>query len=65
MFTISRQWFFELGAYDPEMRFWGGEELEISWCVQGKGRRGEGRETGWKRTRENKKGKRKMRKRRM
>ena len=27
---MNRSLFFELGAYDPEMRLYGGEEMEIS-----------------------------------
>jgi len=30
LFAMDRKRFFELGAYDPEMRLYGGEEMEIS-----------------------------------
>eukprot|EP00041_Stephanoeca_diplocostata_P021191 m.488500 g.488500 ORF g.488500 m.488500 type:complete len:539 (+) comp21763_c1_seq23:233-1849(+) len=30
LFAMNRSLFFELGAYDPEMRLYGGEEMEIS-----------------------------------
>eukprot|EP00040_Diaphanoeca_grandis_P036978 m.238828 g.238828 ORF g.238828 m.238828 type:complete len:615 (+) comp33730_c0_seq9:54-1898(+) len=30
LFTIDRALFFELGGYDPEMKLYGGEEMEIS-----------------------------------
>ena len=30
LFSIDRALFFELGAYDPEMKLYGGEEMEIS-----------------------------------
>lgn len=30
LFSIDRSWFFDLGGYDPEMRLYGGEEMEIS-----------------------------------
>eukprot|EP01147_Barroeca_monosierra_P009765 gene9766-1967_t len=33
LFSIDRKYFFELGAYDPEMRLYGGEEMEISFRI--------------------------------
>lgn len=30
LFVIDRQLFFDLGGYDPEMKLYGGEEMEIS-----------------------------------
>lgn len=33
LFSINRQWFLELGGYDPEMRLYGGEEMEISFKI--------------------------------
>lgn len=34
MFAVRRSYFFDLGAFDEEMRFWGGEQLEISFRVR-------------------------------
>ena len=28
--AVNRQWFLEIGAYDPEMKEWGGENTELS-----------------------------------
>eukprot|EP01053_Blabericola_migrator_P005297 Blabericola_migrator_1__5296@NODE_2719_length_2427_cov_179_636017_g1702_i0_p1_GENE_NODE_2719_length_2427_cov_179_636017_g1702_i0NODE_2719_length_2427_cov_179_636017_g1702_i0_p1_ORF_typecomplete_len660_score113_08Glyco_tranf_2_3/PF13641_6/4_3e17Glycos_transf_2/PF00535_26/2_4e16Glyco_transf_7C/PF02709_14/2_8e11Ricin_B_lectin/PF00652_22/4e03Ricin_B_lectin/PF00652_22/2_5e08Glyco_tranf_2_2/PF10111_9/3_6e06CDtoxinA/PF03498_14/0_0093_NODE_2719_length_2427_cov_179_636017_g1702_i02962275 len=29
LFAINREWFLEMGGYDPEMKLYGGEEMEI------------------------------------
>ena len=33
LFTIDRKWFFDLGGYDPEFKYWGGEEMEIAFKI--------------------------------
>jgi polypeptide N-acetylgalactosaminyltransferase len=33
LFAMERALFFELGAYDPEMKLYGGEEMEISFRI--------------------------------
>lgn len=33
LLSLSRKYFDELGFYDPEMRLWGGEEMEISFRI--------------------------------
>lgn len=33
LFSVDRQWFNDLGYYDPSMRLWGGEESEISFRI--------------------------------
>lgn len=33
LFGLDRSYFFELGAYDPGLEIWGGENMEISFKV--------------------------------
>lgn len=33
LFAIERDYFFELGLYDPGLQIWGGENFEISYKV--------------------------------
>lgn len=33
LFSISRGYFYEIGAYDEQMKIWGGENLEMSFRV--------------------------------
>lgn len=30
LFSINREYFFEIGSYDPEMKIWGGDNIEMS-----------------------------------
>lgn len=29
LFAISREYFFEIGSYDSEMKIWGGDNIEM------------------------------------
>lgn len=33
LFGLDRSYFFEIGAYDPGLEIWGGENMEISFKV--------------------------------
>lgn len=33
LFTIERDYFFEIGSYDEEMKIWGGDNLEMSFRI--------------------------------
>ena len=39
LFTINREYFYEIGAYDDGMEVWGGENLEMSFRVWQCGRK--------------------------
>lgn len=34
IFSIDKNYFIELGTYDEDMRFWGGDNLELSFKVR-------------------------------
>lgn len=38
LLAVERNYFFEIGAYDPGMDVWGGENLELSFRVSLEGR---------------------------
>lgn len=34
IYSIDKDYFLELGSYDEEMRFWGGDNLDLSFRVR-------------------------------
>ena len=36
LFSIDREFFYHIGAYDEQMKFWGGDNVEMSLRVKSK-----------------------------
>lgn len=34
LYSIDKNYFYELGSYDEDMHFWGGENLDLSFRVR-------------------------------